>query len=266
MKRKIWCMAVVAVVLWGQAAWAQDMYVIAVGGVGTRITSVPYTISAAGLYYLGSNLTHTGTTDAITVIVDDVTLDLMGFNLSHTGAVTTQRGIFMNGRANVEIRNGTIRGFNHGIEEQGAGNKHRIINIRATNNGNSGIVLAGSNHLVKGCNCSNNSQFGIYLGNSSGNIASCIASNNTSYGIYLASGIIENSVAISNSIGIFLTGPGSVLNNAALGNTIQNFHLGSGVATNILVDRNSASGLATNYLMPAGTTGVVITGNNSGTP
>jgi hypothetical protein len=246
MKRKIWLLTLMLALICGQAAWAQDMYVVAVGGVGTKINSVPYTISAPGFYYLGGNLTHTGTTHGITVNADDVTLDLMGFSLSHTGAIGAEIGIVMNGRTNVEIRNGTVRGFFNGIQETLAtGNKHRVINVRATNNSRNGIVLNGNNHLVKGCNVCNNGPIGISISN--GIIADCVAANN-------------------GSIGIALNGTGSVLGNSAINNTDRNFSLGAGGATSILVDRNNAFGLNPNYFVTPGTTGVVITANNSGTP
>ena len=62
MKRIVWLVLfMVAVVLaGGDAAWGQgDFYVIAGGGrVGTRISSVPYTISKSGFYFLGGDLTR----------------------------------------------------------------------------------------------------------------------------------------------------------------------------------------------------------------
>ena len=64
MKRKYWLLLLVcAVLLSGRPVLADgDFYVVVGGGgVGTKITSLPFTISAPGFYYLGSNLTYTGT-------------------------------------------------------------------------------------------------------------------------------------------------------------------------------------------------------------
>jgi hypothetical protein len=244
MKRKMWLLTLMLALLCGQAAWAQDMYVVAVGGVGTRINTVPYTISAPGFYYLGNNLTHTGAGTAITVNADDVTIDLMGFSLSLDGVIGTQTGILMSGRTNVEIRNGTVRGFLYGILENNLGGRHRIIGIRATNNGSAGISLGGNNNLIKGCTSSNNTTHGIIFG--SGKVIGCIADN--------------------NAAGISISGQGSVLGNSASGNSTRNFYCGSGSATSILVDGNTALGFNPNYIIPGATTGVVITANNSGTP
>lgn len=235
---------VLAVVLCGAAARA-DFYVVGAGGppVGTRITSVPYTISNPGFYYFGKNLTHSDSGNAITVDANDVTLDLMGFSLTKSGAIGVNTGIYMNGRTNVEIRNGTLRGFNSGIYEEGfLGNRHRIINVRAINN-NNGIWLCATDHLVKGCNASNNGGFGIIMG--TGSIIDCVATN--------------------NNTGIYMNGPGNVLGNSVFNNSFRNFQLGGGGATAILADRNSAFGLATNYYVEPGTTGIQW-GLNAGSP
>jgi hypothetical protein len=228
----------------GSTAWADDFYVIAGGGgVGTNITSVPYTISAPGFYYLSGNLTYSGSTNAITVNVNDVTLDLMGFSLANSGPQGNTRGIYMFGRTNVEIRNGTVRGFQTGVFEQGfTGTKHRAINVRATGN-NNGIHFVGDNHLIKGCN----------------------ASNNTDTGLFINSGLITDCVASNNATGIRVLGPGDVLGNAVFTNSTYNFSFGNGAATAIMVDRNSAYGCNPNYYVGPNTTGVQW-GINAGAP
>ena len=242
MKRIGLLVVVLAVVLSGPAAWA-DFYVIGGGGgVGTRITSVPYTISTPGFYYLSGNLTYSGTGYAITVSVDDVTLDLMGFSLTNSGETGSTVGIYMNGRTNVEIRNGTVRGFKYGLDCP-YGHNLRAINVRAAGNGY-GIYFEGDNHLIKSCNV-------IY--------------NNT-YGIFMRSGIITGCVSSNNGYGIRLLGPGSMLGNTAFNNASYNFMLGEIVSTAILVDRNSALGLNPNYWVTSAASEGVIWGTNAGTP
>jgi hypothetical protein len=244
-KHKIWLLALVGAVLWCQAAGAQsDFYVIAgSSGVGQKINSVPYIISAPGFYYLGGNLSYSGIKNAIVVAVDDVTIDLMGFSLTNAvGVFNGSVGIAMNGRTNVEVRNGTVRGFDIGIFETATGNKHRVINVRATNNV-TGIAIGGNNHLINNCN----------------------ASNNTSLGLQLGSGMITNCVASNNPNGITITGPGSIIGNMAINNTVTNFRIGNATLTSIMVDRNSAFGLPINYSIVPVTTGVIM-GTNSGLP
>ncbi|OHB59680.1 MAG: hypothetical protein A2167_00675 [Planctomycetes bacterium RBG_13_46_10] len=125
------------------------------------IPNLPFTISQSGSYCLTQNLTHTNqNTNAIEVNADNVTIDLAGFSLIGPGSNSgASSGIHMNGRANVEIRNGTITGFgDSGIweEDSEAATGHRVISVRVLSNGGTGIELASQNNLVKDCTVSNN--------------------------------------------------------------------------------------------------------------
>lgn len=118
---------------------------------------IPKTISTRGSYYLTEDITAAGT--AITVAVDDVTIDLMGYTLKGPDSgIVGNYGISMHGRSNVEIRNGTVRDFNIGIIEGNdiTGQNHRVINVRAVSNLTRGIFLYGKSHLVKDCTASDN--------------------------------------------------------------------------------------------------------------
>jgi parallel beta-helix repeat protein len=233
MKRKPLLLALMAAVLLSAStAWAQDdFYVIAAGptAVGTKITTVPYTISIPGFYYLTGNLTYNGSSNAITVNANDVTIDLMGFSLTNSGAVGITNGIYMHGCTNVEIRNGTVHGFFGGIFESSNGiNHHRISNIRAFNPGSNGlginIGLSGSQNVVKNCTAANNAGRGIAIG--SGTIIGCEA-----YG---------------NQCGfLVLSGPASIIGNVATNNTGFGFMFFS--SQKIMLDQNSASDNGTNY-------------------
>lgn len=186
----------------------------------TPITSVPYVISQSGSYYLTKNLT--ATTSAITINVDDVTLDLAGFTLAGTGSAAYY-GVYIGGYKNIEIRNGTIRNFVYtGIHDVTTGGNHRrIINMRVMNNGRHGIYLWGSTtaggDLVKDCLVS-------------GNGASY---TNTVYGIYLSSHcIVSGNLVYSNGNSTLTTaygisvGTGSVVS----GNTVRT-NYGTGIKT-----------------------------------
>src|SRR5438445_10077681 len=61
----------------------------------TPISSVPFTISQAGSYYLTKNLTGTASQDGITIAADNVTLDLMGFSLN--GIASSGNGVATSG-------------------------------------------------------------------------------------------------------------------------------------------------------------------------
>jgi hypothetical protein len=228
MGTRFWSGALVLVmVLSSTAAWADDgFYVVSVGGgVGTKITSVPYTISKPGFYYFGGNLTYTGTGNAISVNADNVTLDLMGFSLTGAGKATSYCGINPNAndplRNNLEVRNGTVSGFGSGIV--GAGANIRVSRIRAINNG-WGVWVAGSNPLIEGCICSDNDH-GILVG--SGRISGCVANNNTDQGIAMnGTGAVIGCVANNNGVGFALNPPQPMP---------------------IMVDQNSANDNGTNY-------------------
>jgi len=141
-----------------------EFYVIAGSrGVGTKIASLPYTISSPGFYYIDKDLSCSGA-HGITINADHVTLDLMGFSLIGPGGTGGNYGVYMSERANVEIRNGTVRNFSgHGIGEGYTGaTGHRIVNMRARDNGGSGISLGGTSHTVKGCTAVGNGTTGIY--------------------------------------------------------------------------------------------------------
>jgi hypothetical protein len=82
------------------------------------INSVPYTITNSGTYILGSDLDYSmGSGAAIFVDFSNVTLDLnhhalRGFN---AGTGSQAVGVYVNGRPNVEIKNGSVGGFYKGI-------------------------------------------------------------------------------------------------------------------------------------------------------
>jgi hypothetical protein len=128
----------------------------------TVITSLPYNITTQGSYIINQNLKASW--HGIKVQANNVTIDLNGYTISGNNT-SSGHGVYMNGRRNVEIRNGTIRNFgSNGIyEESASGNSHRVINVRVMNNRGWGIYLEGSNHMVRDCTASSN-VVGIFVG------------------------------------------------------------------------------------------------------
>src|SRR5260370_19075271 len=76
----------------------------------TPISSLPFTISAPGAYYVTTNLTGVTGTNGITIAANDVSLDLKGFSvLAVAGA---NDAIIVSGnRTNLWFGNGTVRGW-----------------------------------------------------------------------------------------------------------------------------------------------------------
>jgi hypothetical protein len=249
MKRKIGLLALIGVLLLSAAtAWADgDMYVIAVGGgVGTKITSVPYAINQPGFYYLGGNLTATG--NGITVNNSDVTLDLMGFTLTGPGryAVPNTSGIkFGNSVQNVEIRNGTIRDFVSAVGnvlDINYYSNNRIINVRMTNNEN-GVCMRGFNLLIKGCTIYNGNS-GIAIIDGSGTVSDNVIDSHRDYAININSGVwtITRNTLVNATGVLRFYAAGSIIGNTINGSAAQKgLWLTTDNNLNILVSQNTVS-------------------------
>jgi len=183
----------------------------------TTITSLPYDISARGYYTINTNLTSTG--NGITVKANNVTIDLKGYTIAGNGA-GSYNGIHMNGRSNVEIRNGAIRDFGgNGIYEgSSSGRSHRVINMRVIANKGNGISLSGYNHMVKDCTVSDNGNIGIKVDN--GIVSGNTVCDNGTTGINasLGSTVIGNTVSLNGQDGIWVGNGGAVVDNSAYGN------------------------------------------------
>jgi hypothetical protein len=123
----------------------------------TAITTLPYTISVQGIYCLTSDLS-TGITSggAITIATNNVVLDLNGFKLGNlaAGKGTSAYGINAEGRKNLTIRNGTVRGFYMGvyfydIAPYTTSQGHLIEEIRADMNTAVGIQVRGRSSIIR---------------------------------------------------------------------------------------------------------------------
>ncbi|MFP6906018.1 MAG: hypothetical protein VCG02_12420, partial [Verrucomicrobiota bacterium] len=108
------------------------------------ITSVPYTITQPGSYYLVSNLLST--TDGIIIQVSGVTVDLMGFSITGDNTGATDYGILLSGPGSIEdvvIKGGVITGFNDGL--YGSMSNSRVENMRFSKASSDGVELRATN-------------------------------------------------------------------------------------------------------------------------
>jgi hypothetical protein len=252
MKRKLLMVAVLGLVLSSPISVPADdgFYVIPTRATpGTCITSLPYTISAPGYYYLTRNLTSIGG-NGITVNADHVTLDLMGFVLGGPPAGFTD-GINITTN-NVEVRNGTVRGWFHGVYSSGSGS--RAIGVRAVEN-TSGIIL-GSDALIKGCTASPGiSTQGQGLIVTSGTISGCTVmdfspSESSTPQIYLGSGgrASDNLVLNCGSTGIKSASGNAVVTGNVVSNCKNGIDLsgGSSLVANTIVANSGQTALIFN--------------------
>src|ERR1039458_10207380 len=129
----------------------------------TPITSVPYTISTPGSYYLTTNLTVT-TGSAITITTSWVTLDLNGFTVSSSAGSPNGTGILLaGGNTDITILNGHIQGtgFANGIYPAGCSNV-RVAGVSVSGCLNYGIILGNANStVVESCTVQNIGVTGI---------------------------------------------------------------------------------------------------------
>ncbi|MCP2071210.1 UNVERIFIED_ORG: Ca2+-binding RTX toxin-like protein [Pseudomonas lini] len=123
------------------------------------INALPYTIEKSGHYKLATSLDTT--TDGISVAADNVIIDLNGQSI--TGPLTTDTtssGIVSFGHHHIEIRNGKIRGFQHGVYLSGYADKaqtskdlgpggHVIEHLSISQSSFRGIRTEGQNTVIR---------------------------------------------------------------------------------------------------------------------
>jgi len=281
MKRKLWLLALVAVVLLSAAPVLADgdFYVVAVGGgVGTKITSLPCTINNPGFYYLTGNLSYSGSDIGITVSSDQVTIDLMGFCLNGPGINSDTTAINIPGFKNVEVRNGSLNGWGLGLGDYSESCCNRAFNLRAKNCDVAIDFLGSKGSLVKGCSA-DGGHTGIRIGRgvATGNaVTNCSSNgiggsgvfsgntvNNCKMGIGASGTISGNSVTNCSTWGIYCDGASSIV-----GNTVVNPTSGTPTGINIgttdpvLVTQNTVGGPGTHFTPGGGT--ITVTNTNAG--
>ena len=152
----------------------------------TPISSVPFTITSSGSYYLTTNLT-VNSGNAITIATNNVTLDLGGFTIASTAPVATGAGIeiaFTVNLSDVTIFNGHILG--------GVTNNNGVFNGPGFIWGV--ISLTGANLLVREISVSGCQAAGILLSeNGSTMVDSCVVQRVGNTGIRAT--IVKNSMA-----------------------------------------------------------------------
>src|SRR5688572_6542302 len=110
------------------------------------INSLPATLTTQGVYCLKQDLsTPIATGNAITVAVNNVTLDCNGYKLGGlaAGSATRTNGVFAQDRLNVVVRNCNIRGFYAGVWMQG-GASHVVEGNRMEGNTYAGVGVFNS--------------------------------------------------------------------------------------------------------------------------
>jgi hypothetical protein len=172
------------------------------------ISTLPFTITQPGSYYLTGNFTTVGSENGITVSNSYVTIDLNGFTIRGSGTGNGV-GISAQGVTFLTVKNGTITDFGYqGINTSGAGRSH-LENVTVESCGGTGIVTGSASTLLN-CHSSFNGSWGITC-NDVCRVVNCSANNNgsvsTDGGIYAAPrSIITGCTASYNTgVGIWAT-------------------------------------------------------------
>ncbi len=191
----------------------------------TPISSLPFTISSPGSYYLTRDVTGVSGQPGITVTASHVTLDLNGFSL--IGVPGSGRGIdaLIGGVRHLAIRNGVIRNWGgDGIAADFS--SVQAENLHLDSNSLNGMVVGGHS-IVRNTTARQNSGNGITVGVNSA-IIGCTALSNTATGLAAnTNSVVSDSAASSNASGITL-GAGSTATDCTAQANTTGFGLGTG--------------------------------------
>jgi len=165
----------------------------------------PITISQAGSYVLGGDITGCPGADGIDITTSNVTLDLDGHIVSGggngNGSLTGIKNAGANGQ--LSIGNGQVQQWGgSGIDLTGS-SVARVDHIVATYNGASGVII-DSTSTVTNATTSANTGYGIKVIGTDNSISGCQSEYN-GHGIYLpgSSNLVEDcEVASNNAHGI----------------------------------------------------------------
>jgi len=210
----------------------------------TPITTLPAVITQSGNYCLRGALSTSITTgSAIEIQANSVVLDLNGFKLAGktAGPGTSTFGIHALNRQNITIKNGTVRGFMHGIALEVSGGVslgHIVEDIRADLNTFVGINVQGSGCIVRNNQVADTggstvfgqdaNAFGIYVAGVGARVLNNDVSTITSQGLGTSAGVwavgatgslVENNRFTSSTYGTVM-GTGKYRGNLTFGTSV----------------------------------------------
>lgn len=173
---------------------------------GSQATA--FVITKPGYYYLAGDRTMTDSTkNGIEIASSDVTLDLGGYTLRFAKVSGTGMGIYAKDVQNVEVRNGAVTdvpayGVDIAASYIGGNANIRVIDLRVSATGNSGIWIEGDSVLVDRCTVDHAGYNGIHLYWGNGTIVSnSVVSSTQGYGILaIGSGAAVKNCTVSKAL------------------------------------------------------------------
>ncbi|MFT3684660.1 MAG: right-handed parallel beta-helix repeat-containing protein [Phycisphaerales bacterium] len=219
---------------------------IAINAVNTPgdadATPSTFKITQPGSYYLTGNVAGESGKHGIEVASAGVTLDLNGFSVS--GVPGSLTGVLLR-TGGTEVRNGSVRGWGgDGVAAEGSVTVNRVIDVRSTGNGGTGIY-AGNYSEVRNCMSVSNGSHGIAI-YAFGRVEGCTSRNNTGDGINApnSGNIIINCLANENTGAGIKAGPSNTVTGSTATNNGQNgIELDGGVVRDCLASINGGYGI-----------------------
>jgi hypothetical protein len=213
----------------------------------TAIDSLPFTIAQSGYYIATQNLVLENNAPAgISIVANDVVIDLAGYSITKSAGVTTPSAIRHNTNNNITIMNGAIHGWSSGINATSS-DYARFINLNIYNNSNTGIRARHAS-IFKDVVVYNNDA-GIFLRNDN-TLINVIARDNTIYGIQgLARNSVYNTTATENGEDGLLLNEDSLVQG---GNYSKNgryglSHYNGGRIIGVTANENGSNGIYVQY-------------------
>jgi hypothetical protein len=180
--------------------------------INPQTATFPITITQPGSYVVLGDLNAPANVNGIVINASDVTLDLNGFTLNGGGSafegIIVGQGMLVE---NVEIRNGSIKGFQNG-GVYGASAQYMVVeDVRSSGNGFEGIRPGGFG-LVRDCVVRGNA-IGIYAGTGT-KVMDCLVIGNST-GINALTGVSVSGCSVSQNtaIGISVGGECDIRDN-----------------------------------------------------
>jgi len=119
----------------------------------TIIDALPATIATQGVYCLTQDVsTAIASGNAITINANNVTLDCNGYKIGglSAGASTSAYGVHATDRANVTVRQCSIRGFRYAVVFDGTSASGGVIeDNRLSENRDTAISVTGNGHTIR---------------------------------------------------------------------------------------------------------------------
>ena len=227
---------------------------------------IPLTINIPGRYYLAENINYSGASNAITINVSDVAIDLNERTLRYTGA-SSVAGIVINAVNNITIFAGDISSFttNNITIDSAATN----IYIHDIDTSNSGTAVNGRNLSLHRCTLAYGNTSALTIGNGTNiDALDCFFTNHRGIEITgnVAQMVVQDSVystgspttSLNDCIAINGTAANIVLQNSSAANYNTGINTSATDTIGLIAINNNFLGLANAAFIIGGSEGVIM--------